>query len=146
MKKKQTPPDLDEDFRNNGWARAEFVIDDYKVTICHEFFRNKLFKMIYVNGFQKGLWMLDKEVEENKRFAYSYFRFLYKKKDREDFKKIFRGARYKERRKEYDRKIESRVFNTTVRIKTILQQWCDREINKSIVLVDDEGNEIFKYK
>lgn len=144
--KKEKAPDLDGQFRNNMWAYADFIIDDYKVSICHEFYSNQLMKMIYVNNIQRGAWMLDKESEENKRFAYSYFRFLYNKKERAYFKKILKGARFKEERKEYDRKIEARMFNTTVRIQTIIKQWRDREINKSICLVDEEGNIIFKYK
>lgn len=144
--KKETPPDLDGEFKNTPWASACFKIDSFEVHLTNEFYKNKLLKMIWVNGAQSGRWMVNKDSEESQRFAYSSFRNLYSKKEREDFKKIFKGARFKEHRKTYDKKLESRMFHTGRSIKAIIKQWCEREINKSIVLVDSEGNELFKYK
>lgn len=142
---KITPPDLDKEFENKPWASANFEIDGRIVSLTNEFYKNKLTKMIWVDGFQKGEWMLNYDSEESQRFAYSTFRNLYNKKDREDFKKIFKGARFKEYRKKYDKKIESRMFHTGRTIKSIIKQWTDRDINKSICLVT-EGDIIYKYK
>ena len=143
---KITPPDLDTDFLNCSWAKAEFVIDGFKVSITHEYYNNKLVKLIYVNGFQKGEWYVNHELEEPKRFAYITSKFVFKKSFRDGIIKHYRGAEKKEAKKEYERKIKRYNFMTTVNVKTIIKQWCDRDINKSISLVDANGNIIFKYK
>ena len=69
--------------------------------------------------------------------------YVYDKKSREDFAKI--------RKKlagtlDYNKQVEQRDFVITVSFKTLIKQWCSRAINKSVELVDDKGNLIYKYK
>lgn len=139
--KKETPPDLDGEFQNNPYALARFVIDGYKVHVNHSFVKNKLEKIFYINGWHKGKWY-DKDLEENKRFAYSHERYMYNAK----FRKSMKSFQGKWGIDDVNKKVEYRKFITRASLKTIIKQWCEREINKSIVLVDREGNELFKYK
>lgn len=140
-------PDLDAEFNGNQFAVARFLIDGFKVSIHHVFYKNKLVKSFYVNDLLKGAWMVDRDCEENKRFAYAYSRCVHSKRFREELLKVYRGAKKKQKRKELEEaRIEIRNFHTSVKVKTIIRQWVGREINKSVELVDGDGNVLFKYK
>lgn len=137
-------PNLDEEFKNNLLARVEFLIDGFEVSVCNRLVEDRLHKTIYVNGVLKGVWFgTNNEHEENKRFAYSSEHYVHSKKHRDQYEKL---AKLVGRDLGHNTKIEKRVFCATVSLKTIIKQWCGRDINKSIELIDKDGNVLYKYK
>lgn len=126
-------PRLESEFRRNPSKRAEFIIDDNKVSVQHKLIEGILTKMIYINGLQRASWSIDEHSNESKRFSVSHAFHLTSKEEREEIRQA--GIM-----------MYSRTFFTTLCWSKIIKQWCDRDINKSICLVDDEGNTIYKYK
>jgi hypothetical protein len=95
-----------------------------------------------VNGEIKGKWLFDNECEheETKRFSHSRFESKHNARMKKFWKTLGKSKKFLEEKREI------RDFFFTVKVKTILKQWIDREINKSIELVDSDGNVLHKYK
>lgn len=143
--------DLDKDFKNNPYAVAYFIIDDYRVTIKNTIISNRLKKVIYVDGWLVGEWMIDYECDQSQRFALVKTEYAYSAKWRKTLLELakIKGTSKEEKaayKADANQKKERRYFYFTGAIKTLLKQWKERAINKSIELVDADGNVIHKFK
>lgn len=151
MNKRDLYKQLEDHFRNNPFAYLELEVDDFKVSIHHEFANNKLAKVIYINGVNKGVWINNEDFEETKRFAYVQSKYLHSSNGR---KALVKMAKWRKDKKEREEAIEranaryvTRIHFFKCAIGTVLKQWIKRDINKSIILLDDHnGNENLKLK
>lgn len=151
MNKNELYKQLEKHFKNNPLASLEFIVDGFKVSIGHRFTNNRLVKVIFVNGVNKGAWINDDSYEETKRFSYVSCTYLMSTKRRKQLLDLAKSLKDKQRR---DDMIEyanirsyckAHLFKCT--IGSVLKQWIDRDINKSIILLDDHnGNTNIKLK
>jgi len=136
--------DLDKQFNNNPYATAYFVIDGFKVNVYHQVIRNKLIKSWYINGTVEGKWYLSEEHEESQRFAYITEQYVWTATERKKMKDLYKLLR--DTKPDTDVKMKRITFHAAVKVSTILKQWKEREVNKSIELVDSDGIVLFKFK
>jgi len=143
----------DQRFKNNPFASQSFLIDGYRVTIEHRFFKNKLLKLFFVNGVNHSAdwYNTQSRTEIELRFGYRVEKQIYPKKAIDAAKVGLKKKKISDSTKNFyndviNTKTEQYKPFTGATITAIVTQWYNRELNKSIEVLDSEGNIIHKIK
>lgn len=142
---------IDEVFKNNPFAIQKFKIDGHIVSLQHRFSNNKLKKTLFVDGFLEGRWFTEKDNEICLRFGFKVTKPGHSAKLRKtattELKKRGKTEFEKDSWKQIlNSKIEFYTPVTSAKISSIVAQWYEREINKSIEMIDSDGYIIHKIK
>ncbi len=81
-------------------------VDGYKIQLEPHIYKMRLTRVVYINGFFKGIW-LNGDCEEARRFMRVKESYIFPQKYRTEMLRIYGKRRYNQRKEDFEKKLKS---------------------------------------